>query len=80
LDNDVEISLTTRESEVFRSNMVSLGVTAMSAGSKTEPGGYTKKEELEQFATNDNRNPKQLSEMVRQHGYEAVWKDWDNFG
>jgi 2-iminoacetate synthase len=39
LDNDVEISLTTRESEAFRSNMISLGVTSMSAGSKTEPGG-----------------------------------------
>ena len=78
-DNDVEISLTTRESELFRNNMISLGVTSMSAGSKTEPGGYTKKEELEQFVTNDNRNPEQLSTMIRQHGYEIVWKDWDNF-
>ena len=79
-DNDVEISLTTRESESFRSNMISLGITAMSAGSKTEPGGYTQKEELEQFATNDNRNPQQLSKIINQQGYEVVWKDWDNFG
>jgi len=78
-DNDVEISLTTRESEPFRNNMVSLGINAMSAGSKTEPGGYTKKEELEQFVTNDNRDPKQLSKMIRQHGYEVIWKDWDSF-
>ena len=80
LDNDVEISLTTRESEVFRDNMISLGITAMSAGSKTEPGGYTQKEELEQFSPNDNRNPQQLSQIIHQHGYEVVWKDWDSFG
>jgi 2-iminoacetate synthase len=80
LDNDVEISLTTRESESFRNNMISLGITAMSAGSKTEPGGYTQKEELEQFSTNDNRNPEQLSEIINQQGYEVVWKDWDRFG
>jgi 2-iminoacetate synthase len=79
-DNDVEISLTTRESEAFRNNMISLGITSMSAGSKTEPGGYTKKEELEQFSTNDNRNPKELLKTIHQHGYEVVWKDWDNFG
>jgi len=79
-DNDVEISLTTRESESFRNNMISLGITAMSAGSKTEPGGYTKKEELEQFSTNDNRNPKELAKTIHQHGYEVVWKDWDRFG
>ncbi|MCL2131590.1 MAG: 2-iminoacetate synthase ThiH [Lentimicrobiaceae bacterium] len=80
LDNDVEISLTTRESELFRNNMISLGITSMSAGSKTEPGGYTQKEELEQFTTNDNRNPEQLAQTINQHGYEVVWKDWDNFG
>ena len=80
LDNDAEMSLTTRESETFRDNMISLGITSMSAGSKTEPGGYTKKNELEQFSTNDNRNPKQLLKTINQHGYEVVWKDWDNFG
>jgi len=79
-DENVEISLTTRESEHFRNNMISLGITAMSAGSKTEPGGYTKKEELEQFATNDNRNPQELLKTIQQQGYEVVWKDWDNFG
>jgi len=59
--------------------MISLGITAMSAGSKTEPGGYTKKEELEQFSTNDNRNPKELAKTIHQHGYEVIWKDWDRF-
>jgi 2-iminoacetate synthase len=78
-DNDIEMSLTTREDEAFRNNMVSLGITAMSAGSKTEPGGYSQKEELEQFAVNDNRSPKEMLDMITKNGYEVVWKDWDNF-
>jgi len=78
-DNDVDMSLTTREDPFFRNNMLSLGITAMSAGSKTEPGGYSQKDELEQFAVNDNRSPKEMLEMVTQNGYEVIWKDWDNF-
>ena len=39
-DHDVDISYSTRESAQFRNNMATLGVTTMSAESKTEPGGY----------------------------------------
>jgi 2-iminoacetate synthase len=78
-DNDVDVSLTTREDPFFRNNMLSLGITAMSAGTKTEPGGYSQKGELEQFAVNDNRSSKAMLEMVTQNGYEVIWKDWDNF-
>jgi 2-iminoacetate synthase len=78
-DHDVEMSLTTREERAFRNNMVSLGITSMSAGSKTDPGGYSQKEALEQFAINDNRSPKEMLDMITNKGYEVVWKDWDNF-
>jgi len=37
----VGIVLSTRETESLRDTLVSLGVTMMSAGSHTEPGGYT---------------------------------------
>jgi 2-iminoacetate synthase len=37
----VGIVLSTRETETLRDTLVSLGVTMMSAGSHTEPGGYT---------------------------------------
>jgi 2-iminoacetate synthase len=37
----VGIVLSTRENPVFRDRLVRLGVTLMSAGSHTEPGGYT---------------------------------------
>jgi len=78
-DHDIEMSLTTREDSMFRNNMFSLGITSMSAGSKTEPGGYSQKEELEQFAVNDSRSPREILEMITNNGYEVVWKDWDNF-
>jgi 2-iminoacetate synthase len=78
-DNDIEMALTTREDRGFRNNMVSLGITSMSAGSKTEPGGYSQKEELEQFAVNDDRSPQEMLAMIAENGYEVVWKDWDNF-
>ena len=37
----VGIVLSTRETESLRDTLISLGVTMMSAGSHTEPGGYT---------------------------------------
>ena len=38
----VGIVLSTRERALLRDSLVSLGVTMMSAGSHTEPGGYTR--------------------------------------
>jgi 2-iminoacetate synthase len=37
---DLEISISTRENENFRNNIIPIGTTSMSAGSKTNPGGY----------------------------------------
>lgn len=77
-DHDVEMSLSTRESAAYRDNMVSLGITSISAGSKTEPGGYaTYPQALEQFSINDNRSPECIIDSIKRQGYEAVWKDWD---
>ena len=76
----VELSLSTREDSKFRDNMLKLGVTAFSAGSKTNPGGYSSEEEtLEQFSVHDNREPYEIASMVKAKGYEVVWKDWDYF-
>jgi 2-iminoacetate synthase len=86
IDEDVEMTLSTRESSRFRDNMMTLGITSMSAGSKTEPGGYTKKtndldvnKELEQFVINDDRNVEELKEEIEKQGYFSIWKDWDSF-
>jgi len=78
LDEEVELSLSTRESPVFRDHAVRLGVTAMSAGSRTNPGGYAvDPESLEQFEIDDDRSPAEIAAMIRRQGYDVVWKDWD---
>lgn len=77
-DKDIEIALSTREEPRMRDNMASLGVTSMSAGSKTEPGGYvTYPQALEQWVMADNRTPQEVEAAIKEQGYEAVWKDWD---
>ena len=77
-DPDVDISFSTRESPDFRNNIATLGVTSMSAGSKTDPGGYaTYPQSLEQFAVSDERTPAQVEADIRRLDYEVVWKDWD---
>ena len=78
-NQEVELSLSTRESENFRNNMIKLGITSISAGSKTNPGGYaTAQDSLEQFEISDERSPQEIARMIRAQGYEPVWKDWDN--
>ncbi|MDE5844790.1 MAG: 2-iminoacetate synthase ThiH [Muribaculaceae bacterium] len=78
-DHDTDISFSTRESELFRNNMLSLGVTSMSAGSRTEPGGYALNQgALEQFEVTDGRTPVQVADDIRANGYDVVWKDWDS--
>jgi 2-iminoacetate synthase len=74
----IEISISTRENETFRNNIVSLGATAMSAGSKTNPGGYSvDKESLEQFETSDERSMEEIRRMIKKAGYDPM-KDWDS--
>lgn len=77
-DHDVDISYSTRETPTFRDSMMTLGVTSMSAGSQTEPGGYAcTPEALEQFEVSDSRTPAEVVAAIRANGYEPVWKDWD---
>ncbi|CAL2085887.1 2-iminoacetate synthase ThiH [Tenacibaculum sp. 190524A02b] len=80
LDEDVELSMSTRESEVFRNNIVNLGATSMSAESKTNPGGYTvEPQSLEQFEISDERSTEEIVAMLKKQGLEVVWKDWEHF-
>jgi len=75
---DCGLTLSTRESSRFRDNLIPLGITQMSAGSSTAPGGYVQKDdETGQFSIDDDRSPEEISRVVRAKGYEAVWKDWD---
>lgn len=77
---DTGFTLSTREPAELRDHLIPLGITAMSAGSKTEPGGYThpQAEGAEaQFEISDARDPETVAGVIRQKGYEPVWKDWD---
>jgi 2-iminoacetate synthase len=105
---DVGIVLSTRETPRLRDGLMALGITMMSAGSHTEPGGYTgagrdkihrtergrivdlaadasewtmTKERATnatvQFEISDSRSPQEVAELLRERGYEPVWKDWD---
>ncbi|UIJ40866.1 2-iminoacetate synthase ThiH [Vibrio kanaloae] len=77
LNPEVELSLSTRESATFRDNVLPLGITSMSAASKTQPGGYASgEEELEQFEISDERSAADVESMIRRRGFDPVWKDW----
>ena len=78
LNQELELSLSTRESEKFRDHIIHLGITTMSAGSKTNPGGYAVEPlSLEQFEIDDVRSPQAIEKVIKKQGKEAVWKDWD---
>ena len=78
-DHDVDISYSTRETPYIRDNMATLGVTTMSAESKTEPGGYyTYPQALEQFSVSDSRTAVEVCRRLKELGLEPVWKDWDS--
>ncbi|RTY84128.1 2-iminoacetate synthase ThiH [Flavobacterium sp. LS1P28] len=77
-NEDLEISLSTRENEKFRDNIIPIGITSMSAGSKTNPGGYSvDPQSLEQFEISDERSAAEIAKVIYSKGYEPVWKDWD---
>jgi len=78
LSPEAELSLSTREAAGFRDRAFRLGFTTMSAGSRTNPGGYASApDSLEQFAIDDARSPAEVAAFLRSQEYEPVWKDWD---
>ena len=77
-NEEVELSMSTRESEKFRNNIIKLGITSISADSKTDPGGYANpKVNLEQFEIDDKRSTESFIQVIKDKGYEPVFKDWD---
>jgi 2-iminoacetate synthase len=70
------IVLSTREPAALRDGLVRIAATHLSAGSSTEPGGYSHPGEAqEQFAISDERSPADVAAMLVAAGYEPVWKD-----
>lgn len=76
---DAGLVLSTRERAEFRERLIEVGITKISAGSKTRPGGYSQgTNAVEQFEIDDKRSPARVAEVIRAHGFDAVWKDWDS--
>ena len=75
------INISTREHPDFRENIIPLGVTKMSAGVSTSVGGHSQESQegnnVGQFDISDERSVVQVSEMLKQRGYQPVYKDWD---
>ncbi|MCD6012918.1 MAG: thiH [Flavipsychrobacter sp.] len=79
-NEEIELSVSTRENEIFRDHIIKLGATTISAGSKTNPGGYVVEPgSLEQFEIDDSRSVSEIKTMIERNGYKPVWKDWEKF-
>jgi len=75
---DAELVLSTRETASLRDDLMGLCITRMSAGSRTNPGGYSDSEGAgEQFSISDQRSASEVSLALCQRGLEPVWKDFD---
>lgn len=69
--------LSTRESPELRDRLLKLGITQMSAGSRTEPGGYLQPNAAgKQFELADHRTADEVAAAIRRQNYEPIWKDW----
>ncbi len=77
---DAILTLSTREKASLRNRLIPLGFTMVSAGSKTEPGGYTRTHQSgSQFEIEDTRSSVEVADEIRHLGLEPVWKDWDRY-
>lgn len=75
---DAGLVLSTRESAEFRDHALPLGITRVSAGSRTTPGGYTDGTDAEQqFEVQDHRCLRDVMAAVQRQGFDPVRKDWD---
>ena len=65
--------LSTRESPALRNDVLSLGISQLSAGSRTNPGAYSEAKDdsflSEQFQLEDNRDLKEVIKDIIQKGF-----------
>lgn len=79
---DAELVVSTREPAWLRDQLIPLGVTRMSAGSRTSPGAYgagaAAAAGARQFETDDRRPVADVAAAIRAAGYDVVTKDFDS--
>ena len=75
---DVPLVLSTREQPAFRDGMAGVGISRMSAASRTTVGGYAEKTSGQgQFEVSDARDVAAICAMLRSKGLDPVFKNWD---
>ncbi|MEK6567961.1 MAG: 2-iminoacetate synthase ThiH [Candidatus Omnitrophota bacterium] len=73
------ITISTRETKELRGNLIGLGLTRLSAGSRTQVGGYALSDKTEgQFDIADTSTVEEVKQMVCRKGCQPVFKDWQN--
>ncbi|WP_052812681.1 2-iminoacetate synthase ThiH [Desulfonatronum thioautotrophicum] len=74
------ITLSTREPARLRENLLPLGVTRLSAGVSTSVGGHGSGQAgTPQFEVADDRSVSEIAAMLRNKGFQPVFKDWQPF-
>jgi 2-iminoacetate synthase len=80
------LNISTRESAELRDNLIDLGISKMSAASKTQVGGYAQNNEAKteveddcQFEISDQRSLSEVVTMLENKGYQAIFKNWHIF-
>lgn len=63
-----DIAISTRESERLRDDIIHIGASLLSAGSRTEPGGYTRPVSTSQFEIDDKRSLGVIARSVASSG------------
>ena len=75
---DIGITLSTREKATLRDHLFKLGITTISAESKTAPGAYTNHHHTEpQFEISDHRSLDEILATLKLQGFDPVFKDFD---
>lgn len=72
------INISTRERPGFRDKLIPLGANKISAGVSTNVGGHAIEDiGEEQFEISDTRSAKEIKDMIKDLGYQAIFKDWE---
>jgi 2-iminoacetate synthase len=77
----VGINLSTRERPYIRDHALPLGVTKISAASKTTVGGYCAAQNKDpQFEVMDKRSVDEIAAVLHNKGFDPVFTDWRPHG
>ncbi len=75
-DHELEISISTRENQRFRDMITPIVITAISAASSTQPGGYAvNNHDLPQFIISDDRSVPEVCNALKMNGLEPIFRE-----